>query len=192
MHRILILGPQGCGKGTQAALLSKKLGVPQLSMGQLLREAEKRPGELADKIRGIITTGNLVSDQVALEVLEQRLAEKDAERGFILDGFPRNEQQFKAFDAKMLPTMVIVIEVPREVSLERLMKRVEIEHRVDDTPEVINRRLQVYEEETRPMIDHYVERGLVRFVDGSGTIEEVAAQITALFGIEHVSDDQVM
>lgn len=191
MHRILILGPQGCGKGTQAALLSRKLGVPQLSMGQLLRDAEKRPGELADKIRGIITTGNLVSDQVALEVLEQRLAEKDAERGFILDGFPRNEQQFKAFDLKMLPTMVIVIEVPREVSLERLTKRAEIEHRVDDTPEVINRRLQVYEEETRPMIDHYVERGLVRFVDGSGTIEEVAAQITALFGIEHVPDGQV-
>ena len=186
MHKILILGPQGCGKGTQAKLLAERLGVPQLSMGQLLREAANREGELALHIRQTVNTGSLVSDQVAMQVLEARLKEKDAASGFILDGFPRNEQQFLAFDARMQPSMVIVIEVPREVSLARLMKRAESEHRVDDTPEVMDHRLKVYEEETRPMIEHYVERGLARFVDGTGSIEQVAKSIVTLFGIEHV------
>lgn len=186
MHRILILGPQGCGKGTQAALLSKRLGVPHFSMGQLLREAEKAGGPLAEKIAGILITGNLVSDDVAMEVLQQRLNEPDAVGGFILDGFPRNTPQFLAFEAKMQPTVVIVIEVSREVSLERLLKRAEIEHRADDTPEVIDHRLRVYEQETRPMIERYVERDLARFVDGSGTIEEVAEGIAKLFTLENV------
>lgn len=186
MHRIIILGPQGCGKGTQAALLSQRLGVPHFSMGQLLREAEKAGGPLAEKISGILLTGNLVPDAVAMEVLEQRLANKDATFGFILDGFPRNMAQFLAFDAKMQPTMVLVIEVSKDISLQRLMKRAEIEHRTDDTPEVIEHRLRVYEQETRPMIEKYVERDLVRFVDGSGTIEEVAEEIVKLFGVENV------
>ncbi|MEK7183438.1 MAG: nucleoside monophosphate kinase [Patescibacteria group bacterium] len=186
MHKILILGPQGCGKGTQAALLSKKLSVPQLSMGQLLRETAKGTGPLADQIRGLQTAGSLVSDNIAIQVLDARLKLPDTNRGYILDGFPRNEEQFRAFEKYATPTMVLVIDVPPEVSLPRLTKRAELEHRVDDTPEVIQKRLKIYELDTRPMIRHYEDQGLVRFVDGVGTVEEVAERVNNVFGIQNV------
>lgn len=186
MHKILILGPQGCGKGTQAALLSRKLGVPQLSMGQLLRETAAGSGPLADQIHAIQMSGKLVPDSIAIQVLDARLALPDTQRGYILDGFPRNEEQFRAFEKYATPTMVLVIEVPPEVSLPRLMKRAEHEQRMDDTPEIIQKRLQVYEQDTRPMIRHYEDLGLVRFIDGVGTVEEVADRINQVFGIENV------
>ena len=186
MHKILILGPQGCGKGTQAALLSKKLGVPQLSMGQLLRETAKGTGPLADQIRALQTAGKLVSDNVAIQVLDARLQKPDTQQGYILDGFPRNQEQFTAFETYATPTMVLVIDVPPDVSLPRLVKRAELEHRVDDTPEIIEKRLKIYADETRPMIRHYEDRGLVRVVDGVGTVEEVADRINQVFGIENV------
>jgi len=186
MHKILILGPQGCGKGTQAALLSKKLGVPQLSMGQLLRETAKGTGPLADQIRGLQTAGSLVPDIIAIKVLDARLKQSDTNRGYILDGFPRNEEQFRAFEKYATPTIVLVIEVPPEVSLPRLIRRAELEHRVDDTPEVIAKRLKIYELDTRPMIRHYEDQGLVRFVDGVGTVEEVTERIKEVFGIQNV------
>lgn len=186
MHKILILGPQGCGKGTQAALLAKKLGIPQLSMGQLLRETAKGTGPLADEIRGIQQAGKLVPDKIAIHVLDARLQESDTQRGYILDGFPRNDEQYKAFETYATPTMVLVIDVPPEVSLPRLVKRAELEHRVDDTPEVIQKRLKIYEEDTRPMIRHYEDQGLVRTVDGVGTVEEVADRINQIFGIQNV------
>jgi adenylate kinase len=186
MHKILILGPQGCGKGTQAALLAKKLGIPQLSMGQLLRETAKGTGELADEIRAIQAAGQLVPDHIAIKVLDARLQLPDTQRGYILDGFPRNEEQFLAFEKYATPTMVLVIDVPPEESLPRLMKRAALEHRNDDTPEIIQRRLEIYENDTRPMIRHYEDRGLVRVVNGVGTIEEVAERINVVFGIENV------
>ncbi len=187
MHKILILGPQGCGKGTQAALLAKKLGIPQLSMGQLLRETAKGTSALAHQIRAIQQAGSLVTDEVAIQVLDARLQQPDTKRGYILDGFPRNEEQFRAFERYATPTMVLVIEVPPEVSIPRLAKRAEVEHRLDDTPEVIQKRLRIYEEETKPIIRHYEDRGLVRTVDGTGTIEEVEERINRVFGIENVA-----
>lgn len=187
MHKILILGPQGCGKGTQAALLSKKLSVPQLSMGQLLRETARGTGELADEIRAIQKAGNLVPDKIAILVLDQRLQRSDTKRGYILDGFPRNEEQFKAFEIYATPTMVLVIDIPPEISLPRLMKRAELEHRVDDTPEIIQKRLKIYAEDTQPIIRQYADRGLVRTVNGVGTVEEVEQRINEVFGIENVA-----
>lgn len=186
MHKILILGPQGCGKGTQAALLSKKLGVPQLSMGQLLRETAKGTGPLADQIRAIQTAGNLVPDTIAIQVLDARLQQPDTVNGYILDGFPRNEEQFQAFETYATPTTVLVIDVPPEVSLPRLSKRAELEHRVDDTRDVIQKRLKIYETDTRPIIEQYQARGIVKVIDGVGTVEEVAARIDEVFGIENV------
>ncbi len=186
MHQILILGPQGCGKGTQAALLAKKLSIPQLSMGQLLRETAKGMGPLADEIRAIQKAGNLVPDKIAIQVLDVRLKQPDTKLGYILDGFPRNKEQFQAFEKYASPSIVLVIEVPPEVSLPRLMKRAEQEHRNDDTPEIIQKRLKIYEEDTRPMIRNYEDRGLVRFVDGVGSVEEVADRINQVFGIENV------
>jgi adenylate kinase len=181
MYKILILGPQGCGKGTQAALLSDKLGIPQISMGQLLRDTAKGEGALADEIRDIQSHGTLVPDSIAIKVLDARLQEADMSNGYILDGFPRNEQQFLAFEKYDTPTMVIVIEVPPEVSIPRLMRRAELEHRHDDTPEIIEKRLQIYVNDTKPIIERYRHQGLVRVVDGVGTIEEVALRVSALF-----------
>ena len=186
MHKILILGPQGCGKGTQAALLAKKLGIPQLSMGQLLRETAKGIGLLADQIRAAQTAGRLVPVTVAVEVLSLRLKNSDAEHGYILDGYPRNEEQYQASLDLVDPSLVLVIEVPPEVSIPRLAHRAQLEHRLDDTSEVIEKRLKIYAEETRPMISHYEDRGLVRLIDGVGTVEQVAERVNRVLGIENV------
>lgn len=182
MHKILMLGPQGSGKGTQAKILAAALGIPHLSMGELLREAALKDDDRGRLIRPIVTTGELVPFSVALSVLVDRLAAGDAARGYLLDGFPRNEDQFTHFDAYDQPTHVIVLTVPYETSLERLTKRAQLEGRVDDTQEVIARRLEIYAQETDPMIRHYRERGIVHEVDAVGAIEEVAARVAAVFG----------
>ncbi len=183
MHKILILGPQGCGKGTQAAILAKKLGIPQLSMGQLLRDTAKGTGPLADEILALQKRGELVSDEIAIKVLDARLKQPDTARGYILDGFPRNEQQFSAYQEYDIPTVVLVINVPSEVSVPRLMKRAQLEHRQDDTSEIIQKRLEIYEEDTKPIIKRYEDQGLVRHIDGVGTVEEVAARVASVFGL---------
>lgn len=173
MHRILIQGPQGCGKGTQAAMLSERLGVPHLSMGQLLREAAKHD----PAISSYTDRGELVPDEIVQRVLAERLAQADCEQGFILDAFPRSESQYRIAEATITPTAVIVIDVPVEVSLDRMRSRARIEKRDDDTPEAMRRRLEIYEEETKPVIEKYRAQGVVREVDGRGSIEDVAARI---------------
>jgi adenylate kinase len=181
MHRIFILGPQGCGKGTQATILSEYLGIPHLSMGHLLREETQMNGELSDKIRDILNSGSLVPDVIVKQVLLKRLALPDARDGYILDGFPRNIEQFMAFEDCEQPTAVLVITIPRNVSIERLSRRAEVENRTDDTPDVIARRLDIYEADTLPMIEEYRKRGIVRDVDGTGSIEAVAEEIKRSF-----------
>ncbi|MFA5946506.1 MAG: nucleoside monophosphate kinase [Patescibacteria group bacterium] len=181
MHRIFILGPQGSGKGTQAKKLSAFLGIPYLSMGDLLREEAKGEGELSQKVRAIVETGSLVSDVVAEAVLRKRLAEPDVANGYILDGFPRNFEQMKAFVGFDQPTAVIVIDIPKRESRARLQNRAITEGRTDDTPEVIEKRLGIYSTDTVPIIEEYKKLGVVREVDGMGTIEEVAERIQRLF-----------
>lgn len=181
MHRIFILGPQGSGKGTQARKLSETLGVPELSMGALLREEMASGSELGEKVKSKVNGGSLVSDKDASAVLAKRLTMPDTKDGYILDGFPRNMEQMKAFEGFEQPTSVIVIHIPRNISVERLLKRAEIEGRVDDTEEVINKRLDIYEKDTIPMIEEYRARGIVRDVDGTGNVEEVAANIQKQF-----------
>ena len=177
MHRIFLLGPQGCGKGTQAAILSERLHVPALSMGQLLRDAAAGTSELSRRIQAIQARGDLVPGTIVVEVLCQRLDQSDTKEGYILDGFPRNQDQYSAYAAHDVPTAVIVIHVPREESVRRIMHRARTEHRDDDTPEVIQHRLDLYDHVTDPMIEYYRAQGLVRDVDGVGTIEEVADRI---------------
>lgn len=181
MHRIFLLGPQGCGKGTQAVRLSEFLGLPHFSMGHLLREEVSTGSELGEMLKNILNTGSLVPDEVAKKVLLKRLAKPDAASGYILDGFPRNMEQFNAFADCDQPTAVIVITIPRDISLERLTKRALLEGRTDDTPEVIARRLDIYENDTIPVIEEYKKRGIVRDIDGTGTIEEVAEAIKRTF-----------
>lgn len=183
MYKILLLGPQGSGKGTQAALLSHKLGIPALSMGQLLRDEIARGGMIADRIRAIVEGGGLVADDVAIVVLAKRLQEPDAQIGYILDGFPRNEEQFAAYDQYDQPTHVIVLNLPKDLSLDRIAHRTRTEQRADDTPEVIAKRLALYDAETIPMLEHhYTSRGIVHQVDASGTIDEVASRVWKALG----------
>lgn len=184
MHKILLLGPQGCGKGTQATILSERLRIPQFSMGQLLREAAHQEGSLAERIRHIQARGDLVSGEIVMEVLRARLRGADTQRGYILDGFPRDQDQYLAYAIEDRPTAVIVLHVPREVSIARLMNRARIEKRLDDTPEIIAHRLDIYEQETDPMINNYRSQGLVRDVDGEGTVEEVAERIYGVCAIK--------
>lgn len=176
-HKILILGPQGSGKGTQAEILSKKMGIPALSMGQLLRDEIASGSELGQKVEGIVNSGDLVSDTVALEVLKERLQKNDAQEGYILDGYPRNHLQFQAFNGLDVPTALIVVSVPVEETLKRLMKRADIEGREDDNEETIMKRLGIYHSDTEPVIEEYRKMGIVHEVDGVGTIEQVEARI---------------
>lgn len=184
MHRILILGPQGSGKGTQANKLSEKLGIPALSMGNLLREEVDSGSGLGREIDEIIHgRGELVPDDVALEVLKRRLNREDCSNGYILDGYPRNAAQYEAAQALEDPTAVLVITVPKEESLARMLKRAEIEARADDTPEIIEKRLSIYHQDTEPVIEKYKARGLVHEIDGMGGIEEVAKKINAALNV---------
>jgi adenylate kinase len=176
-YKILILGPQGSGKGTQAQLLSDKLNIPALSMGQLLRDEVASDSDLGKYIGEIINRGELVSDEVALNVLKLRLQKKDAEHGYVLDGYPRNFAQFQTFNNFDVPTALIVISVPQDETLKRLIKRAEIEGRADDNEETILKRLAIYNDDTKPIINKYRELGIVHEIDGMGTIEDVASRI---------------
>ncbi|NQV90677.1 nucleoside monophosphate kinase [Candidatus Uhrbacteria bacterium] len=199
LHKILLMGPQGSGKGTQAEKLSQKLKIPAFGMGQLLRDEIASDSELGSKFSGILKSGELVSDEDAAEMLKQRLAKPDTDNGYILDGYPRNLSQYQAFNFDR-PTQVFVIDVPREESLRRLGGRLtcrecgkvgsistelqpgdtcpcggEWYQREDDTPEAISRRLEIYEKDTAPVIERYED--LVCHVNGVGTIDEVFVRL---------------
>lgn len=206
-YKILLFGPQGSGKGTQAELLSERLGIPAFGMGQLLRDEVAAGTEIGQRIDSILKSGNLVSDQVAAEVLQARLQRPDVANGYILDSYPRNMEQYGMFTFDE-PTHAIVIEVPREESLTRLGGRLTCDRcgkvyamakgakagdacacggslmqRSDDTPEAISRRLDIYDNDTTPMLGKFEERGILHRVDGMGTVEEVQARILNALGL---------
>jgi adenylate kinase len=199
IYKILLMGPQGSGKGTQAEMLSGHLGIPAFGMGQLLRDEIASGTELGQKFDTILKRGDLVSDTDAADMLKRRLQKSDTQGGYILDGYPRNLAQEAAFNFD-IPTHVIVITVSREESLKRLGGRLtcaacgkvsamnhgvkpgdrcacggEWYQRNDDTPAAIQRRLQIYEKETSPVIHKY--GNLVRHVDGMGSVDEVFERI---------------
>lgn len=184
MHKIIILGPQGSGKGTQAKLLSQKLGIPTFSMGQLLRDEIATGSELGKQINEILLGEHpLVSDNLALDTLKTRMAKGDTDNGYIIDGYPRDLAQYALFTQFDQPTAVVLIDIPYEESIKRLTKRAETESRTDDTPELIKRRLDIYKNETMPVVEKYREAGLLKIIDGMGTIEEVQARINAALEI---------
>lgn len=183
MHKFLFLGPQGSGKGTQANLLAQKLNIPALSMGQLLREEKKSGSELGQIIASHIDAGELVPDEVTTAVLKKRPENDDVKNGFIIDSFPRFIEQYHSSKDFFRPTAVVVLSIPPDESLKRLMKRAEIEQRVDDTPELLEKRLKWSIEKTQPVIDKYKEEGLVLEIDGMGTMEEVEGRIDAALDV---------
>ncbi len=175
---VLMMGPPGAGKGTQAKLLGERYGIPQISTGDMLREATASGSELGERVKGIMARGELVPDDVVIELVRERLERPDCAKGFILDGFPRTASQAAALDALLgdrgrEPLQVVFVDVPEDELRRRILTRGE--GRADDTEETVTKRLEVYQRETAPVLDHYGE-AVVR-IGGLGTIEEVASQI---------------
>lgn len=180
--RLLLLGPPGAGKGTQAELLVAELGIPQISTGDMLRAAAAAGTAIGKQAQGFMQRGELVPDEVVISVAGERLAQPDAEKGFILDGFPRTAAQAGALDRLLAEADVtlercIAISVDEEELVARLLKRAEIEGRADDNEETIRNRMRVYREQTEPLVSYYRASGILVEVDGRGGVDEVAARI---------------
>jgi adenylate kinase len=180
--RLVLLGAPGSGKGTQAARLKTALGVPHISTGDMLRAAVAAGTPMGLKAKAVMEAGQLVSDDILLGMLEDRLAQADAGAGFILDGYPRNLAQAGALDhllAKIGQPLdaVIKLEVPNEAIIGRCEIRFEAEGRADDNPETVRKRLAIYAEQTAPVADFYASRGKLQAVDGVGELDEVTARI---------------
>ncbi|GFE84024.1 hypothetical protein GCM10011487_60240 [Steroidobacter agaridevorans] len=210
MMRIVLLGAPGSGKGTQAQRLMGKYGVPQVSSGDLLRDAVARGTELGKQAKSVMDAGQLVSDDIVLGLIRERLSRADAANGFILDGFPRNIDQANSLNALLEEIgqpldAVLLLDVRNETLMQRLAGRricpkcgtvynihslpagattcekdgTELYQRPDDKEEVIGKRLAVYDQQTKPLIEHYSKLGLLRKVAGEGELEEVSERMEA-------------
>lgn len=190
--RIVLLGPPGSGKGTQAALLVERLGVPHISTGALLRNAAKRGTELGLKAKALTDKGELVPDDIISDMIEERLSRADVANGFILDGYPRNLAQARSLDA-LLERMgqpvdeAILIDLDAERIIRRIAKRAKEEGRADDTEETVRNRLQVYAQQTAPVADYYAERGLLTKVLGEGGVDEIFQRLVSILNLGAVS-----
>jgi adenylate kinase len=185
--RLVIMGPQGAGKGTQAARLAERLGVPAISTGDIFRANIKGGTELGVLAQSYSARGELVPDSVTNDMVRDRLAQADVAEGFILDGYPRNAAQVDELDAilgehDVALDAVVELTAEREELLTRLARRAEIEGREDDTPESIARRLDIYEEQTAPLTTAYAARDLLVQVDGIGAIDEVTERLVTALG----------
>jgi adenylate kinase len=180
--RIVFFGPNGSGKGTQAALLKAELKVPHISTGDLLRAAVKAGTPLGLQAKAVMEAGKLVSDEIVLGMLEDRLAQADAATGFILDGYPRNLAQCAALEDLLTRLgkpldVAIELDVPDSAILERCEIRFKAEHRADDDPAIVRKRLEVYREQTAPVARHFAQIGKLVTVNGVGSVEMVFARI---------------
>jgi adenylate kinase len=175
---ILLLGPQGAGKGTQAKRLAAAYGLPHVATGDMLRTSIAAGTPLGARVKGIVESGGLVPDEVMIDLIRERLSQSDTEPGFILDGFPRTAVQAEALDAMFNEigrsfTVVFELQLSDAEAMRRLLRRAELEHRKDDTPEAIRRRLDLYHRETEPLVEYYRVRGNLVGVPGERTEGEV-------------------
>ncbi len=182
MTRLLIMGPPGSGKGTQAVRIADKMAIPAISTGDIFRYNVKELTELGKEAKSYIDAGNFVPDEVTNRMVADRLHQSDATVGFLLDGYPRTAGQVDALNTILEEqgeslTAVLVLEVPDEEIIERLMARAETEGRSDDTEDVIKHRLELYHKETSDLIESYVEQGIVGRVDGTGAIDDITERL---------------
>lgn len=180
--RLLIMGPQGVGKGTQAALLATHYDIPAISTGDIFRYNIKNKTPLGLEALSYMDKGELVPDTLTNTIVKDRLAMDDTANGWILDGYPRNAAQVEALDAMLADLgqsldAVVALEAGRDVLLERMAKRAKEQGRSDDTPEAIAKRLETYEKETAPLLDIYKDRGLLITVDGVGDVDAISQTI---------------
>lgn len=187
---IIIFGPPGAGKGTQAERLEKDLSVLKLSTGDILRAEASSGSELGKRLKSTLDAGELVSDEVMIELIANCIRDEDCQEGFILDGFPRTLAQAKALD-EMLVHMgctidhVIVLEVDEGILIDRILKRAAEsgQKRSDDNAETLKNRLAVYNKQTAPVLPYYKEKGLLRRIDGMRDIDAVTAQIRSVLSV---------
>lgn len=183
MVRLILLGPPGAGKGTQAQRLAADLRVPHISTGVILREAAEQGTELGKKAKAIMDAGQLVSDDIMLGIIRDRLQAKDCEKGYILDGFPRTIPQAEALDRLLSkkadpPVVIAFLSLDEQELRRRIAGRRNEAARSDDAEETMLSRFQVYQEKTRPLLDYYGNR--VRPVDGKGSVPEIFQRLSDL------------
>jgi adenylate kinase len=182
--KVVLLGPPGAGKGTQAQLLSARLGVPAISTGDMLREAVTAGSELGRRVEGIMAAGKLVDDELMAEVVRDRLAKPDAAAGYLLDGYPRTLPQAKTLEGILDESgqqldAVVMVDVP----VDELVRRSLLRGRADDAEEVIRERQRVYREKTEPLIGYYRQLGVLREIDGYLPVDEVTSHMFAALGL---------
>jgi adenylate kinase len=187
---ILLLGPQGSGKGTQANLISAHYGIPHIATGVMLREAIAAGSELGHQVEPILERGELVPDDLMISLIRERLSREDTSEGFVLDGFPRTMAQADALDATLRDivrelTIVFELQLSDEESVARLLRRAQLEGRADDTPEAVRRRLELYHQETKPVIEHYRATGNLVGIHADRSIPEVFKEIQA--ALDHLA-----
>jgi adenylate kinase len=186
MVRLILLGPPGAGKGTQAQKLAAELKVPHISTGVILREAAEQGTELGKRAKTIMDAGQLVSDDIMLGIIRERLQAKDCEKGYILDGFPRTIPQAEALDQLLSkrvepPVVIANLELDEQELRRRIAGRRNEAARSDDAEETMLSRFQVYQEKTRPLLDYYGSR--VRPIDGKGSVPEIFQRLTELLRV---------
>ena len=184
MPRLIFLGPPGAGKGTQAQKVASSASIPHISTGELLRYAVAHQTALGQQAQSYMDKGELVPDELVLDMVRERLGQADAQPGWILDGFPRNISQAKSLDAVLeqidrVYDLAINFEVPDDVLVDRLLAR----GRADDNEQIIRRRLEVYREQTAPLIDFYRDRQQLKSVNGDRSVEEVTADLKQVVGV---------
>jgi adenylate kinase len=187
--KVVLLGPPGAGKGTQAQLLSARLGVPAISTGDMLREAVAAGSELGRRVEGIMAAGELVDDELMAEVVRDRLAKPDTAAGYLLDGYPRTLPQAKTLEGILQESgqqldAVVMVDVP----VDELVRRSLLRGRADDTEEVIRERQRVYRDKTEPLIGYYRQLGVLREIDGYLPVDQVTSHMFVALGVAGVGE----